>query len=364
MSKQAMLLFEVATDKATVEYKALDEGFLRKILVQEGGEATVNQPIAIFSENKTESIESFIPKPEKVVIPEKAAPAEVKIEKRVHAGIAPEKPLENYTFDRAVQPGERIKASPLAKRLAKERGLDLSTLRGSGPGQRIVSQDLEKALKAPAIPFGKREVPQLAPGTFDEEALTPMRRIIAQRLQESKSTIPHFYVTQTVDAEPLFNLREQLKKLNINVTFNDLVIRRQPLPSVNIPPLIAASIPQTQTLVRFQTIDISVAVTVEAGLITPIIRHADYKTVAEISSEMKALAAKAKEGKLSEQEYKGGSFTVSNLGMFGITEFSGIINPPQAALLAIGGIQDVPVIKGGQVVPGKTLNLTPRLITG
>lgn len=360
--KAGETLLEVATDKATVEHEALDPGYLRKILVKEGGDATVNQPIAIFSEKKEESIEELIPKPaskpapvkEKVVVEKQpvAKPA------RAEPGFAPAAPLPNYTFDRTFEPGERLKASPLAKRLAKERGLDLSTLKGSGPGDRIVSRDLEKAPKAPAIPFGKREVPTLAPGSYEEEKLTPMRRVIAQRLQESKSFVPHFYVTQTVDAEPLVNLREQLKKLDINVTYNDLVIRAAALALREHPGVNSGFNSVNQTLIRFQTIDISLAVTVEGGLITPIIRHADYKTVAEISAEAKALAKRAKEGKLEEFEYQGGSFTVSNLGMYGITDFIGVINPPQAALLAIGGIQEVPVVKNGQVVPGKTMNLT------
>jgi pyruvate dehydrogenase E2 component (dihydrolipoyllysine-residue acetyltransferase) len=360
--KPGEVLIEVATDKATVEHEALDPGYLRKIIVKEGGEAAVNQAIAIFSENKEESIEGYLPKPVEVQEPVPAPVAEKKEQPaakpaRAEARFEPAAPLTNYTFDRQVEPG-RLKASPLAKRLAKERGLDLTTLKGSGPGDRIVSRDLDKAPKAPAIPFGKREVPTIPPGSYEEEALTPMRRVIGQRLQESKSFIPHFYITQTVDAEPLVNLREQLKKLEINVTYNDLAIRACAMALREHPEVNSGFNSVNQTLIRFQTIDISIAVSVDGGLITPIIRHADYKTVSEISAEVKALASRAKEGKLEEFEYKGGSFTVSNLGMYGVTDFIGVINPPQAALLAVGGIQEVPVVKNGQVVPGKTLNIT------
>lgn len=353
-------LLEVATDKATVEHEALDPGYLRKILIKEGGEAEVNEAIAIFADSKEESIEELLKPAKKPEIKEEKPVAKVEAPARTRGEprFEPAQPLANYTFDRQVQPGERLKASPLAKRLAKEQGLDITTLKGTGPGNRIVSKDLEKAPKAPAIPFGMREVPILPPGSYEEEALSPMRRIIGQRLQESKSFIPHFYIRQTVDAEPLVNLREQLKQLAINVTFNDLVIRACALALREHPHVNSGFNSTNQTLIRFQTIDISIAVTVEGGLITPIIRHADYKTVAEISAEVKALAARAKEGKLEEHEYKGGSFTVSNLGMYGVTDFVGVINPPQAALLAIGGIQDAAVIKNGQVAAGKTLNIT------
>lgn len=359
------VLLEVATDKATVVHEALDPGYLRKIIIKEGGEAAVNQAIAVFTEKKDESIEGY--QPESIVIKQAAPAPEAKVvEEKVALKPAPQRaeprfepaaPLKGYTFEREVEAG-RIKASPLAKRLAKEQGLDLSTLKGTGPGQRIVSSDLEKAPKAGAVSFGKREVPTIPPGTYEEEALSPMRRIIGQRLQESKSFIPHFYITQTLDAEALVTLREQLKQLEINVTYNDLVLRACALALRAHPNVNSGFNSVNQTIIRFQTIDIAVAVSVEGGLITPIIRHADYKTVAEISAEVKALAKRAKEGKLEEQEYKGGSFTLSNLGMYGVTDFAGVINPPQAALLAVGGIQDVPVIKNGQVVPGKTMSIT------
>lgn len=362
-------LLEVATDKATVEHEALDPGYLRKILIKEGQEAAVNQAIAVFTEKKEESIEGY--QPESIVIKEEelapvAAAAEPQAAKavekpkvqRAEPRFEPAPPLTGYTFDRKRETAGRVKASPLAKRLAQEQGLDISAIKGSGPGERIVSRDLEKAPKSGMLSLIPTEAPSIPPGSFEEIPLTPMRRVIAQRLQESKSFIPHFYVTQTIDAEPLIALREQLKKLDLGVTYNDLAIRASALALRRHPEINSGFNSVNQSVIQFQTIDISVAVSVEGGLITPIIRHADYKTVAEIAAEVKALAKKAKEGKLEEHEYKGGSFTVSNLGMYGVTEFKGIINPPQAALLAVSGIQEVPVVKNGQIVPGKNLNLT------
>lgn len=200
--------------------------------------------------------------------------------------------------------------------------------------------------------------PAVPAGTFELESLTPMRRVIAQRLQEAKSSIPHFYVSQTLNAEPLLTLREQLRQLDVRVTINDLVLRASALALRQHPQVNSGFESVSQSIIRFKTIDIAVAVSIEAGLITPIVRHADYKNVKELSSEVQALAKRAKEGKLQEHEYKGGSFTISNLGMYGVTDFAAIINPPQAAILAIGGIQDEPVVRQGVVVPGKVINLT------
>lgn len=361
------LLLEIATDKATVEYNAIDEGWLRTRYVKEGVEARVNQPIALFSVEQNEEIADFVlpEEPKAAVIPQAAAPSEP--EKRVPSAavgisqpaFAPEPPLASYTFRFPTEHREKtILASPLAKKLAKEGNLDLSTVKGSGPRGRIMSRDLPLAQPSAAATFGKREIPQEIPGSYDETSLTPMRKVIAQRLQEAKTFIPHFYVSQTIDAENLVSCREQLLNTGIKLTYNDFVIRACALALREHPVVNSAFNSQNQTIVVYKTIDISVAVTVEAGLITPIIRHADFKNVGEISVEMKALAKKAKEGTLAAEEYKGGSFTVSNLGMFGVTEFSAIINPPQSSILAIGGILDVPVVRNGAVVPGKVMHVT------
>jgi len=363
------LLMEVATDKATVEYNAIDEGYLRKLLVSEGDEAHVNQPIAIFTAEEKEEIKDYTPEGE---APKKEAPepaeekkkaATKKREPEQEAAMAqprfePAPPPEHYSFSPLPAEQGRIKASPLARKLAEERGLDLSIVKGSGPGGRIVEKDLEKAQPAGEFAFGKREMPTTFPGSFTEEKLTPMRRAISRRLQEAKTFIPHFYVTQTIDAEPLVELRQQLRNLELKVTYNDFVVRGAALALRKHPGVNSGFDNVKNGLIRFETIDVSVAVTLESGLITPIVRHADFKNLGEISSEMRLLARRAREGELQEEEYRGGSFTVSNLGMYGVTEFAAILNPPQAAILAVSGIREVPVVKNGRVVPGKSLNLT------
>jgi len=361
------LLVEVATDKATVEYNALDGGYLRKILVPEGGHATVNQPIAIFTVDAKESIEGYKTEKEAPAATKKEEKMEVKAEvKPAHAAASmqqpsfvPEPPLEKYEF--AFPSGvveKRIAASPLAKKLAKEKGLDLSTVKGTGPSGRVTSHDLDLAQGGQAVTFGSREAPLTVPGSFEEIPLTPMRKVIGTRLQQSKSFIPHFYVRQEIDAEPMFHAREQLKNGGLKVTFNDFIVRATALALKEHPQVNSGFNSVTQSIILFKTIDISVAVTINAGLITPIVRHADYKNLGEISVEIRDLAARAKEGKLQPEEYKGGSFTISNLGMFGVSDFVAVINPPQSAILAVAGIEECVRIKNGIAVAGKKMNLT------
>ncbi len=363
------LLVEVATDKATVEYNALDEGYLRKILVPDGGAAIVNQPIAIFTEGASESIEGY--KPEGTMPTKTEAPKEEKTVKSGEAPakpsggaamqqpvFAPEAPLSSYEFEfPSGKVEKRTKASPLAKKLAKEKGLDLGTVKGSGPGGRVTSRDLDLAQPDQMVAFGKRERPSVAPGTYEEMALSPMRKVIAQRLQQAKSFIPHIYVRQEVDAAALFEAREQLKQGNLKVSFNDFVIRACALALREHPNANSGFDSGKQAVILFKTIDISVAVSIEGGLITPIIRHADYKNLGEISVEVKELAARAKMGKLQPEEYKGGSFTVSNMGMYGVTDFCAIINPPQACILAVGGIEECARVKNGIISAGRRMNI-------
>jgi pyruvate dehydrogenase E2 component (dihydrolipoamide acetyltransferase) len=368
------LLLEVATDKATVEYSAIDSGWLRKILIEEGGEAIVNQAIAIFTEEKDESIAGY--KPEGDVKAEKAVEAVTTDDARegmAHAQtapvkqqatttrqptFAPEAPLEFQKAKGKTPHSDRTVASPLAKKLAKERGLDLSTVKGSGPGNRIVSRDLSLAQPAGIVAFSREEAPKEAPGTYEEEALTPIRKVIAQRLQDAKSFIPHFYVSMKVDAAPILALRDQLKSADIKVTINDIIVRASALALRKHPEVNSGFNAGSNSIVRFKTVDISVAVSLPSGLITPIIRHADFKNLGELSLEIRALAARAKEGKLEAHEYKGGSFTISNLGMYGVSEFIAIINPPQAAILAVSGIHQVPVVADGKIVVGQEMTLT------
>ncbi|MCP5469809.1 MAG: pyruvate dehydrogenase complex dihydrolipoamide acetyltransferase [Chlamydiales bacterium] len=353
------LLLEITTDKATVEHTALDEGWLRKILVGDGQTAKMNAPIAIFTETKDESFE--LPQEEKQeeakVAIKKQEERSAPVKERVMSGPAhmPEAPLEDYSFPKK---REKTVASPLAKKLAKEQGLDLSTVQGSGPGGRVTAKDLERAQPAGLVTFGRNEMPKESPGSFEEIELSPMRKVIAKRLQESKTFIPHFYVTQKINAMPMIDLREQLKQHNLKITFNDIIIRAAALALRAHPNVNAGFNSVNNTIISFKTIDISIAVSVEDGLITPIIRHADFKDMGEISTEVKSLVKKAQAGKLKETEYKGGSFCISNLGMYGIDEFVAVINPPQAAILAVGGIVEEAVVHQGHVVAGKTLTLT------
>ena len=362
------VLLEVATDKATVEYNALDEGYLRQILVPEKGSALVNEAIAVMTEKAQESLEGY--QPEGIRVEEKvevAAPLQksgAAAVKTVQTGksfeqpsFVPEPPLEGYKFGFPIE-GERRKASPLAKKIAHEKGLDLSTVKGSGPGGRVTSHDLDMAQPDQLVHFAPREAPTEIPGTYEEVPLTPMRKVVGQRLQQSKSFIPHFYVSQEIDAEALVSLRDQLKEGNVKITFNDFVIRACALALREHPGVNSGFNSESQSILLFKTIDISVAVTVEGGLITPIVRHADYKNLGEISLEVKNLAAKAKLGKLEPEEYKGGSFTISNLGMFGISQFTAVINPPQSAILAVAGIEDCLRLKNNQAALGKKMMLT------
>jgi len=324
------LLLEVSTDKATVEHNALDPGYLRKILVQEGQEAAVNQPIALF----TEKVDEPVSVPEETAHPQTGAPKPSQEASAPAAATPPPPPVEVK--------GERLLISPLARKLAKEQGINTTQIKGTGPGGRIVSRDLAQ----------KGEM------KTQEIALTPMRKVISQRLQQAKSTIPHFYVEQTIQADALVDFREQLSHLGTKVSYNDCVVKASALALREHPQVNSGFNASNQTLIQFGSIDISVAVSLPEGLITPIVFQADKKELQQISTEVRTLAVKAKENKLEPREFQGGSFTISNLGMFGITRFSAIINAPQACILAVGGIIDTPIIKNGAIVPGKVMTLT------
>ena len=373
------LVFEVATDKATIEYNALDGGWLRKILIKDGETAHVNQAVAIFSESKDESIDKYVPTGIAPKESEKAAAAATTsadqssgTEQRAQGSstptresgfrqpaFIPEQPLSNYSFERPTAAAEkRLSISPLAKKLAAEKGLDLTSIKGSGPSNRIVSRDLDLAQPINPLTGVRYEEPVIPPGTYVEENLTPLRKVVGQRLQEAKTFIPHFYIQQTIDAQPLVSIRDQLQQLGIKYSFNDLIVRACALALKKHPNINTGYNSVNQTVVNFKTIDISIAVSVNGGLITPIVRHADYKSLGEISAEIRSLAKRAKEGQLEPSEYKGGSFTISNLGMYGITNFQAIINPPQAAIIAVSGVQEAAVVKNGQVVSGKVINLS------
>jgi Pyruvate/2-oxoglutarate dehydrogenase complex, dihydrolipoamide acyltransferase (E2) component, and related enzymes len=319
------LLMEVSTDKATVEYNAIDAGFIRKILIGEGVEVKVNQPIAILTETKEEDISGY--KPEGLAV--QTAVAAPKVEEFL-------KPEESVR-------GEKVFASPLARVMAKEKGIDLSQVSGSGPRGRVMSRDLVQVKRV---------------GNAIREPLSPIRKVIAERLQYAKSTIPHFYVKEEVDATDLIAARHQLKEEGLPITLNDLIVKAAALTLKKHPEVNSGFDAAERAILRFQTIDISIAVDIPDGLITPIVMNADQKSVNEISQDIKGLVQKAKAGKLQPHEFQGGSFTVSNLGMFGTSEFSAIINPPQGAILAVGAALAKPRFINGQIEKRNILTLT------
>ena len=375
------ILVEIDTDKATMEYAAFNEGFLGERFVKERDKVFVNQPIAVLTETKGHSLKEYHKpefQPPAVAVKSVEALTEASpTQNKHHTSVAPtsgrsfsqppcvpEAPLLKVQFGYPTESGfgysgsGHLKASPYAKKLAKEKGLDMTTVKGTGPYGRITSNDLKLAQPAAPVAFGSRQGPSEVAGAYEEQELSPMRQVVAKRLQESKSFVPHFYVRQEINAEPFLSIREQLSLTGVKVSINDLIVRASALALREKPEINSGFNTVNNTIVRFKTVDISIAVSVDGGLITPIVRYADFKNLGQISVEIRDLAGRAKLGKLAREEYMGGSFTISNLGMFGIADFQAIINPPQAAILAVSAIREVPVIRHGKVVPGKTMNIT------
>jgi pyruvate dehydrogenase E2 component (dihydrolipoamide acetyltransferase) len=380
------ILAEIETDKATMEVEAVEEGILGKILVPDGTEGVaVNAPIALLLEDgedasALEGAAAPAPAPAATPpVPEAAAPAPASPEPLPAAPAAAPAPQSAPSGD-----GSRIFASPLARRMAVQAGIDLAAVQGSGPGGRIVKHDIEAAMSggarpppAAAPPAATSAAPAPAPQPLDgasyrEQPNSGMRKVIAQRLSEAKRDIPHFYLTMDCELDRLLALRKDLNARSpegegaYRVSVNDFVIRAASLAMRQVPNVNAS---WTDSAIRlYDDIDISVAVATPGGLITPIIRKADNKGLAAISSAMKDLASRARDGKLSPEEYQGGGFTISNLGMFGVKEFSAIINPPQSAILAVGAGEQRPVVKDGALaiatVMSCTLSVDHRSVDG
>ena len=281
--KEGDLLFSVSTDKATIEYNSPEEGFLRKIYVKENQTAALSEPVALLTKTLQESIEEPV---KKQASASRAKEVPKKEEKKIEQAMpplqgptfVPEMPLEKVAFEeKAWEFHKRALASPLARKLAKEQGLDLASVHGSGPDGRIMSRDLSHARKKSSLSFSESELPNIPSGSFIEETLSPMRQVIAKRLQEAKTFIPHFYVAQKIDASLLFEMRKELKSAGIEVSFNDFIIKAAALALRENPHVNSGFHSLHQTIVRYQTIDISVAVSINGGLITPIIRYADFK---------------------------------------------------------------------------------------
>jgi pyruvate dehydrogenase E2 component (dihydrolipoamide acetyltransferase) len=367
--KSGEVIAEVETDKATMDLEAFDSGVLRKILVGEGAKVPVQSRIGIIG-GKDEKIDDSAP----AATGGASSPASEAKEEAPQS--APKPGAEKHSpapkepaVDTAKAPepsnGGRIKASPLAKKVAAEKGVALATLTGTGPGGRIVRQDV---LNAPANGHASAGggVSIYGSGPIAKEGttkLSTMRSVIAKRLLESKTTIPHFYLEIEVDARPLLELRAQLNeslgkmKPPVKLSLNDFVLKAA-AEAVRRVPAVNASF-EGDAIRQFPDVQLSFAVAIAEGLITPIIKQAQNKSLIAISGEAKALAAKAKDGKLKPEEFQGGTFTVSNLGMLGIDRFSAIINPPQAAILAVGNIVKKPVVDAtDNIVVGHRQSLT------
>lgn len=353
---------EVETDKATMTMPSFDEGILYKIYVKEGETVVLGASLALILEPGEEPPADADQAPSSAPAADPAAdkaekPVAEKAEATAPAPAAAKSPPPSVSS--APTAGGRIKASPLARKLAEEQGVDLRRVTGSGPGGRIIKKDV---LNAPAGGGGGSNLGLLpAPGSRGDQSipLTGMRRVIAQRLLESKTTIPHFYLNIEIDTEPLMTMREQVNAASTanggpKYTVNDFIMRATVLATDSVPAVNASF--QGDSILQHGEINLSVAVAIEEGLVTPVIRSAQMKSIKELAGELKELAGRAKDKKLTPAEMQGGTITISNLGAFGIGNFDAIINPPQAAILAIGTITKQPVVNAAnQIVPGQRM---------
>ncbi|MAL40307.1 MAG: pyruvate dehydrogenase complex dihydrolipoamide acetyltransferase [Thalassospira sp.] len=383
------VIAEIETDKATMEVEAVDEGKIGKILVAEGSEGVaVNEVIALLlEEDEDESALDGADTSAAGAAPAAEAPSEPASSSAPAQSDAPAKASPAPAAP--VSGGDRIKASPLARRIAANDGVDLASVTGSGPRGRIVKRDVEAAKSAkPAAESASAEktapsapAAAAAPAAsgwnpdltglpeYEEIPNSGMRKTIARRLTESKQQVPHFYLTVDCELDNLLATRKQLNEKagdGVKISVNDFVIRAVSLALKKVPA--ANSIWTDKATLQCKKQDISVAVAIDGGLITPVVRDAGSKGLAEISSEMKALAGKARDGKLMPEDYQGGTFSVSNLGMFGIKEFSAIITPPQGCILAVGAGEQRPVVKDGALaiatVMSCTLSVDHRAVDG
>ncbi|URK18814.1 pyruvate dehydrogenase complex dihydrolipoamide acetyltransferase [Thalassospira sp. GO-4] len=383
------VIAEIETDKATMEVEAVDEGKIGKILVAEGSEGVaVNEVIALLlEEDEDESALDGADTSAAGAAPAAEAPSEPASSSAPAQSDAPAKASPAPAAP--VSGGDRIKASPLARRIAANDGVDLASVTGSGPRGRIVKRDVEaaKSAKPTAESASAEKAAPSAPAAaaapaasgwnpdltglpeYEEIPNSGMRKTIARRLTESKQQVPHFYLTVDCELDNLLATRKQLNEKagdGVKISVNDFVIRAVSLALKKVPA--ANSIWTDKATLQCKKQDISVAVAIDGGLITPVVRDAGSKGLAEISSEMKALAGKARDGKLMPEDYQGGTFSVSNLGMFGIKEFSAIINPPQGCILAVGAGEQRPVVKDGALaiatVMSCTLSVDHRAVDG
>jgi len=367
------VIAEIETDKATMEVEAVDEGVVGKILIKAGTEGVkVNEPIALLlaeGEDK-KALDSWKPKVVEKPKEEKAegksdakqdsAPAPVAAGIAIQASKAPDGPIMPAKKG-AASGGERAKASPLAKRMAGEKGVDISKVPGSGPHGRVVVQDIEEALLRGVAGGGKVSRHSIE---FYKVPNSSIRKVIARRLTESKQHVPHFYLTVECEIDQLLEARKVLNNQAASgkgepaykLSVNDMVIKATACALRDKPECNVSW--YDDAIVQYNNVDISIAVSTDNGLITPIIRNADQKTLPQVSTEMKKLATRARENALKPEEFQGGGFSISNLGMYGVQEFAAIINPPQGAILAVGAGEEKVVRRGADFVVVNVMKLT------
>src|SRR6185436_14792214 len=368
-------LAEIDTDKATMEMQALSSGVLRKILVAEGESAPLGQPIAVIGEPDEDISELLKAAPEKQAAPkpaeETAKPAESEAAPKTEQREAPaetEVPTDGKKDGKPA--GGRMFVSPIAARMAAEAGVNLSSLQGSGPGGRIVKRDIEAAMtdkkatsaKTPTLRLMPSAKPEqgatYGPSAYRDEPLSEMRRTIAKRLVTSLGPVPHFFLTSEIEMDRAADMRQQINNLypDSKVSLNDIIIKIAAIALIQNPQVNASF--QDKTVRYYEHADIGVAVATENGLITPVVRAAELKSLIDIAAEVRELAGRARSRKLKPEEYLGATFSISNLGMFGIDEFTAVINPPEAAILAVGAMTPKPVVRDGEIEIRQMMRVT------
>jgi pyruvate dehydrogenase E2 component (dihydrolipoamide acetyltransferase) len=345
------VIAQIETDKATMDLTAFEAGTLQEILAPEGSTVQIGKPVARIGTGAPVSARAAPAAPAEAPAARAPAPAQP----------APPPPA------RAAEPAEpaadgKVRASPVARHIAAEHGLDLAQIQGSGPQGRVIRSDVEAALATsptPAPPQAPRapSQPQPQPAAGDEKVqLSQMRRTIARRMAESTRAVPHFFLTVTVDATELVKLRTQITEQGVKVSFNDLVVKGAALALRKVPEVNVSF--AEDSLIKHAQVHIGIAVATERGLIVPVIRNVDQKALSQIAQEARDLAERAQAGKLQPNDYIGGTFTVSNLGMFGVEQFNAVINPPEAAILAVGAIVKEPADYQGEIALRDRMRLT------
>lgn len=357
------LLAEIETDKATMDFESFQEGKLLHIGIEEGVTAPVDSILAILGE-EGEDIDALLKEDSngggaKAEEKKEEAPAK-KEESKPEAPKEEAKSTPTPVASPAPAPSSnngRVVASPLAKRLAEEKGIDINRVNGTGDGGRIVKRDIDSYKESAAPAASAISAMPVGEESYREENVSQMRKTIARRLSESKFTAPHFYLTIELDMDNAIAARKAINEMpDTKVSFNDMVIKAAAAALKKHPAVNAAW--QGDTIRYNDHVHVGVAVAVEDGLLVPVVRYADSKPLTLINAEVKELAGKAKNKKLQPSEWEGNTFTISNLGMFGIEEFTAIINSPDSCIMAVGGIRQVPVVKNGQVVPGNVMKVT------